>query len=262
MLTMRRQAEKEAQEAAQRAAEGMARRLQAAGFYPVEQTKARAAEAAATARKIAAQEAQEVLDRIRREEEAEQAARRDAVTEAVASKTVQFGKGLALSALNFISDQLSKAEARSATPKPELTSQPPDSGLTGRAPGEETVDSQALVANQAAAQTQEAAAAASAAQQEEEKLQQVDADAAAVAAREALEQARVVTLAVRCCLDASCASLLYLPLLLSPAVCGVCVLACVCVCVCVKRVEGMSRVQDGEGKGGEGQGETRRRGGV
>jgi hypothetical protein len=146
-----RQAEKEAEEAQRRAAQETARRLAAAGFYPVEQAKAREAAAAAAARKIAAKEAQEVLDRIRREEEAEKEAAGTGVTSAVPPvlsavtiKTLALGKGLALSALNFLSEQLSKSEpvsrpetytlARPETPKPEATWKQADAAQTAPTP--------------------------------------------------------------------------------------------------------------------------------
>lgn len=62
-----RQAEQDAAEAARRATEERARRLAAAGFYPVQQAQAREAAEAAAAKKIAAREALELLEvRLRR----------------------------------------------------------------------------------------------------------------------------------------------------------------------------------------------------
>ena len=169
------QAEKEAEEAQRRAAQETARRLAAAGFYPVEQAKAREAAAAAAARKIAAKEAQAVLDRIRREEEAEKEAASTGVTAAVAPvlsavtiKTLALGKGLALSALNFLSEQLSKSEAvsrpeileihtlaRPETRKPEATWKQADAAQTApTAPQRKT-----MAADEARAQPPEEEAA-------------------------------------------------------------------------------------------------------
>ena len=87
----------------------------------MQQSQAKEAEAVAEARRIAAREAREVLERVKREEEAEKARRRESAAQKLAAAAVEKGKGFALTALNFLADQLSKTDAARAETQAKST---------------------------------------------------------------------------------------------------------------------------------------------
>jgi hypothetical protein len=177
------QAEEAAAEAARRATEERARRLAAAGFYPVEQMKRAQEEDAKAAKAFAAREAQDLLDRLRVEEQEAMANQRSAAADEVFNKVTQTGKGFVLKALNFLSDQLDRVDLSSSQRPPPSAPLPKPSAKEKQMEQQRKEEERAAADAKAKADAEAAAKAAEAKRQEEEKRKEEERAAAEAKAK-------------------------------------------------------------------------------